>query len=159
MFHNLSEPTKSESEKAFQLDFIAGLGNVKAFILGICGAVVFTILVVSANAMAMSIRERTREVAVLRTLGFTRQQILSLYLGESITLALIGGFGGVLVAAGLMLFLSKQHVVIVPASMKVTWSIAVVALATSALVGLLSALLPSYNAARINIVDGLRHIG
>jgi putative ABC transport system permease protein len=159
MFHNLSEPTKSESEKAFQLDFIAGLGNVKAFILGICGAVVFTILVVSANAMAMSIRERTREVAVLRTLGFTRQQILSLYLGESVTLALIGGFGGVLVAAGLMLFLSKQHLIIVPASMKVTWSIAVVSLTTSALVGLLSALLPSYNAARINIVDGLRHIG
>jgi putative ABC transport system permease protein len=159
MFHNLSEPTKSESEKAFQLDFIAGLGNVKAFILGICGAVVFTILVVSANTMAMSIRERTREVAVLRTLGFTRQQILSLYLGESVTLALIGGLGGVLAAAGLMMFLSKQHVVIVPAAMKVTWSIAVVSLATAALVGLLSAVLPSYHAARTNIVDGLRHIG
>jgi putative ABC transport system permease protein len=159
MFHNLSEPTKSESEKAFQLDFIAGLGNVKAFILGICGAVVFTILVVSANAMAMSIRERTREVAVLRTLGFTRQQILSLYLGESVTLALIGGLCGVLVAAGLMLVLNKQHIVIVPAAMKVTWSIAVVSLATAALVGLISAFVPSYHAARTNIVDGLRHIG
>jgi putative ABC transport system permease protein len=159
MFHNLAEPTKSESEKAFQLDFIAGLGNVKAFILGICGAVVFTILIVSANTMAMSIRERTREVAVLRTLGFTRQQILSLYLGESVTLALIGGLGGVVVAAALMLFVSKLPGVIVPASMKVTWPIAVLALATSAVVGLLSAVLPSYHAARTNIVDGLRYIG
>lgn len=159
MFHNLPEPTKSESEKAFQLDFIAGLGNVKAFILGICGAVVFTILIVSANTMAMSIRERTREVAVLRTLGFTRQQVLSLYLGESVTLALIGGLGGVLVAAALMHFVSKLPGVIVPASMKVTSPIALLALATAALVGLLSAILPSYHAARTNIVDGLRYIG
>jgi putative ABC transport system permease protein len=159
MFHNLPEPTKSESEKAFQLDFIAGLGNVKAFILGICGAVVFTILIVSANTMAMSIRERTREVAVLRTLGFTRQQILSLYLGESVTLALMGGVCGVLLAAALMLFVSRLPGVIVPASLKVTGSIAAIALATAAFVGLVSAILPSYNAARTNIVDGLRHIG
>jgi putative ABC transport system permease protein len=159
MFHNLPEPTKSESEKAFQLDFIAGLGNVKAFILGICGAVVFTILIVSANTMAMSIRERTREVAVLRTLGFTRQQVLSLYLGESVTLALMGGVCGVLLAAALMLFVSRLPGVIVPASLKVTGSIAAIALATAAFVGLVSAILPSYNAARTNIVDGLRHIG
>ena len=146
-------------EKAFQLDFIATLGNVKAFILGICGAVVFTILIVSANTMAMSIRERTREVAVLRTLGFTRQQILALYLGESVTLALIGGLAGVLIAAGLMLLVTRLPGVLVPASLKVTLPIALLALATAALVGLVSALLPSYNAARMNIVDGLRHIG
>jgi len=159
MFHNSPAPTKSESEKAFQLDFIATLGNVKAFILGICGAVVFTILIVSANTMAMSIRERTREVAVLRTLGFTRQQILALYLGESVTLALIGGLAGVLIAAGLMLLVTRLPGVLVPASLKVTLPIALLALATAALVGLVSALLPSYNAARMNIVDGLRHIG
>jgi len=67
MFKSMSHPTKSESEQAFRLDFIATLGNVKAFILGICAAVVFTMLLVCANTMAMSIRERTREVAVLRT--------------------------------------------------------------------------------------------
>jgi putative ABC transport system permease protein len=159
MFHNSPAPTKSESEKAFQLDFIATLGNVKAFILGICGAVVFTILIVSANTMAMSIRERTREVAVLRTLGFTRQQILSLYLGESVTLALIGGLAGVLIAAGLLLLVNRLPGVLVPASLKVTLPIALLSLATAALVGLVSAVLPSYNAARTNIVDGLRHIG
>src|SRR5262249_60166361 len=119
MFHNSPGPTKSESEKAFQLDFIAGLGNVKAFILGICGAVVFTILIVSANTMAMSIRERTREVAVLRTLGFTRQQILALYLGESVTLALIGGLAGGLIAAGLMLLVTPLPRRPWPASLQV----------------------------------------
>lgn len=159
MFHNSPEPTKSEGEKAFQLDFIASLGNVKAFILGICGAVVFTILIVSANTVAMSIRERTREVALLRTLGFTRQRILSLYLAESVTLALIGGLGGVALAAALMFLIGKSPLPGLPASMKVTFPIAFVALLVAAIVGLVSAALPAYNASRTNIVDGLRHIG
>ncbi len=159
MFHNLPEPTKSESEKAFQLDFIATLGNVKAFILGICGAVVFTILIVCANTMAMSIRERTREVAVLRTLGFTRRRLLTLCLAESVTLSLIGGVGAVLLAAILMFLIGKSPLPGLPASMKVTFPIALVALIVAAVVGLASAVVPAYNASRTNIVDGLRHIG
>jgi putative ABC transport system permease protein len=159
MFHNLPAPTKSESEKAFQLNFIAQLGNVKAFILSICGAVVFAILIVCANTMAMSIRERTREVAVLRTLGFTRQQILSLYLGESIALALIGGLMGVCFAAVLLLLAQRGPIVLVPASMKVTFPTALVALLVAAFVGLMSSLIPSYKASRTQIVEGLRHIG
>src|SRR5260370_38118971 len=95
MFRNSPEPTKTESEKAFQLSFINSIGNVKAFILSICLAVVFATLLVSANTMAMSIRERTREVAVLKTLGFTRQSILGLYIGEAVTVALAGGFIGI----------------------------------------------------------------
>ncbi len=70
------------------------LGNIKAFIMSICLAVVFTILLVSANTMAMSIRERTREVAVLKTLGFTRNSILGLFVGEAVSLAVIGGLVG-----------------------------------------------------------------
>ena len=159
MFHNSPEPTKSEGEKAFQLDFIASLGNVKAFILSICGAVVFTILIVSANTVAMSIRERTREVALLRTLGFTRQRILSLYLAESVTLALMGGFGGVMLATALMFLIGKSPLPGLPASMKITFPIAFAALLVAAIVGLVSAALPAYNASRTNIVDGLRHIG
>lgn len=158
-FHNLPEPTKSESEKAFQLDFIATLGNVKAFILGICGAVVFTILIVSANTVAMSIRERTREVAVLRTLGFTRRRILNLYLAESVTLSMLGGFTGVVWGAILLFLIGKSPLPGLPASMKVTPSIALVAMSVSALVGLASAVLPAYYASRTNIVEGLRHIG
>ena len=87
LFHGSPVPTKSESEQAFKLDFVAFLGNVKAFILSICGAVVFTTLLVCANTMAMSVRERTREVAVLRTLGFTQGSILRLLFSESIAIA------------------------------------------------------------------------
>ena len=71
MFHNSTQPTETQTDKAFMLDFVTMLGNVKAFILVICSAVVFAILLVSANTMAMSIRERTSEVAVLKALGFT----------------------------------------------------------------------------------------
>jgi putative ABC transport system permease protein len=159
MFHNSPQPTKSESEQAFRLGFVQMLGNVKAFILSICGAVVFAILLVSANTMAMSIRERTREVAVLRTVGFTRRTILALFLGESVTIALAGGLLGVLLAAGLMTLISHSPVIGIPASMKVTPPTVLLALVVSAFVGLVSSLIPSYHAARINIVDGLRHIG
>jgi putative ABC transport system permease protein len=159
MFHNSPEPTKSESEKAFQLDFIATLGNVKAFILSICGAVVFTILLVSGNTLAMSIRERTREVAVLRTLGFTRQRLLALCMGESVILALIGGMVGIFLAAVLMFLVGKSPLPGLPTAMKVTPPSACLALLAAALVGFVSAVVPAYSASRVDIVDGLRHIG
>src|SRR5690349_16877570 len=101
-FHNVERPTKTESEHAFQLGWIAMLGNVKAFILSICLAVVFAILLVSANTMAMSIRERTREVAVLKTLGFTRAKVLTIFIGEAIALAVAGGILGILAGTGLI---------------------------------------------------------
>ena len=101
-FHSVARPTKTESEHAFQLGWIAMMGNVKAFILSICLAVVFAILLVSANTMAMSIRERTREVAVLKTLGFTQGSVLGLFVGEAVIVALVGGLVGILAAAGLI---------------------------------------------------------
>jgi putative ABC transport system permease protein len=159
MFHNSPQPTKTESEKAFGLEFVAMMGNVKAFILMICSAVVFATLLVSANTMAMSIRERTREVAVLKTLGFTRRGVLGLFVSEAVALSLGGGLIGI----GLGWFLvygmthSKQFISFFP--LQVTVGIAAVALLTSGLVGLLSAALPSYHASQVNIVDGLRHIG
>jgi putative ABC transport system permease protein len=160
MFRNSPQPTRSESEQAFRLSFVAMLGNVKAFILSICGAVVFTILLVSANTMAMSIRERTREVALLKTLGFTSQTILSLFLGESVGLALTGGLLGVLAAAFLLRVISHSPAGIgLPSELRVTIPTMLVGLAVAALVGVMSALLPSYQAARKNIVEALRHIG
>src|SRR5262249_51152218 len=112
MFHNSPLQTKTESEKAFQLGFIATLGNVKAFILGICGAVVFTIMLVSANTMAMSVRSRTREVAVLKTLGFTSPRVLSLFVSESMALAITGGVLGVLVAIPVILLLTRRFIAV-----------------------------------------------
>jgi putative ABC transport system permease protein len=160
LFHNSPQPTKTESEKAFQLSFIAMLGNVKAFILSICAAVVFAILLVSANTMAMSIRSRTREVAVLKTLGFTRGSVLSLFVGEAVALSVLGGLIGVLVAAGLIELIGHSQVALgVPGGLRVSGSTMAVAVIVAAAVGLISGCLPAYNASRINIVEGLRHIG
>lgn len=159
MFHNAPQQTKTESEKAFGLDFVAMLGNVKAFILSICGAVVFATLLVSANTMAMSIRERTREVAVLKTLGFTRKTVLGLFVGEAVLVALIGGMLGVFAGYGLMAMIAHnpqagffQGITVNPPTMAL-------ALLLAGLVGLLAALVPSYNASRVDIVEGLRYIG
>jgi putative ABC transport system permease protein len=159
MFHNSPQQTKTESEKAFGLDFVAMLGNVKAFILGICGAVVFATLLVAANTMAMSIRERTREVAVLKTLGFTRKTVLALFVGEAVVVAILAGVIGILMGMGLMYLASHnpqagffQGISVNPATM-------ILALLLASLVGLVAALVPSYNASRVDIVEGLRYIG
>ena len=158
MFHNSPQPTKTEDEKGFQRGFIAMLGNVKAFLLSISLAVVFAILLVSANTMAMSIRERTREVAVLKTLGFTRRSILSLFIGEAVTLALVGGIFGSVVAFVLGHGAAKAMGGIGNA-LDVKFGTMLIAWAVAALVGFLSAAIPSYYASRVGIVEGLRHIG
>lgn len=158
MFHSTPVPTKSESEQAFKLDFINTLGSVKVFILSICGAVLFTTLLVCANTMAMSIRERTREVAVLRTLGFTRGSILKLLLSESIAISLIGGLIGVALGTGTILFIARPGIGM-PVSMHMTPLTALVVMLVAALVGLVSGLVPSYRASNLGIVDALRHIG
>jgi putative ABC transport system permease protein len=158
MFRNSPQPTKSESEKAFGLEFVAMMGNVKAFILSICGAVLFATLLVSANTIAMSIRERTREVAVLKTLGFTRGGVLGLFVSEAVALSLAGGVIGASLAKGMVFAISRMaQLTFFP--LRLTPEIFIFALLTSGVVGLLSAALPSYHASQINIVDGLRHIG
>jgi putative ABC transport system permease protein len=160
MFRNSPEPTKTESEKAFQLSFINSIGNVKAFILSICFAVVFATLLVSATTMAMSIRERTREVAVLKTLGFTRQTVLRLYVGEAVLVALIGGALGALLALGLVSAMSHAPGMnLFLSGMKVTPPTLLLAIFVAGMVGLLSAIFPAYHAAKLDIVEGLRYIG
>jgi putative ABC transport system permease protein len=160
MFRNSPLQTKSESEKAFQLGFVASLGNVKAFILSICGAVVFAIMLVSANTMAMSVRSRTREVALLKTLGFTRQRVLSIFVSESVALALAGGMLGVLVAIPVISGLTHSFIGFgIPLNMKVNGITAGIALLAAVVLGIVSGYLPAYKASRMNIVDGLRHIG
>ena len=156
-FRNSDKPTKSESEHAFQLGFIGMLGNIKAFIMSICLAVVFTILLVCANTMAMSIRERTREVAVLKTLGFTRNSILGLFVGEAVSLAVVGGLIGSAICYLLVSGMASQGGFFT--GMKVTPVTMAIAVLIAAIVGFVSSFLPSYNASKVNIVDGLRHIG
>ncbi len=160
MFHNSPQPTRTETERAFGLEFVAMLGNVKAFILGICSAVLFTTLLVSANTMAMSIRERTREISVLKTLGFTRPTLLGLFVGEAVALCFAGGILGSLSAYGLLALFARnpqltQFLSLAPASPGPI----LIAIAVAGTVGFLSAIIPSYHATRRNIVEGLRHIG
>ncbi len=160
MFRNSPYPTKTESEKAFLLGFVASLGNVKAFILGICGAVAFAIMLVSANTMAMSVRSRTREVAVLKTLGFTQRRVLSIFVSEAVALAVSGGVIGILIAIPLIALLTHSFIGLgIPLDMKIKLPTAATALAASLLLGLASGYLPAHRASRMNIVDALRHIG
>jgi putative ABC transport system permease protein len=160
MFRNSTAPTKTESEKAMLIDFISMLGNVKAFILSICLAVVFAILLVSANTVAMSIRERTREVAVMRTLGFTRIKVLYLLVGEAVVLSMVGGLLGAGGAYTLIWGLKR----LVPnaslaALLKIAGPTLILVLVVAVLVGLLSGIYPAYRASRVNIAAGLRHLG
>jgi putative ABC transport system permease protein len=108
--------------------------------------------------MAMSIRERTREVAVLRTLGFTRGSILKLLLSESIAISLIGGLVGITLATAAVLFMAQPGIGL-PVSMRMNLATALVVMVVSLLVGLVSGLIPSYRASNLGIVDALRHIG
>ncbi len=159
-FHNSPYPTKTETEKAFALDFIATLGNVKAFILGICSAVAFAILLVTATTMAMSVRERTREVAVLKALGYTRRLLLTLFVSESVVLALLGGLLGALAGAGTVrLMADAPQMTGLFNGLRATWGMLGLSVVLATLVGLLSGIIPSYSAASAEIVKGLRHIG
>jgi putative ABC transport system permease protein len=160
MFRNAPLQTKTESEKAFQLGFIASLGNVKAFILSICGAVVFATMLVSANTVAMAVRNRTREVALLRTLGFTSRRVLSLFVSESVALSVAGGVLGVLAAIPVIAGLTHSFIGLgVPLDMRVKAPTAFLSLLVAVILGVVSGYLPAYKASRMNIVDALRYIG
>jgi putative ABC transport system permease protein len=160
LFRNSPTPTKTESERAFQLGFVATLGNVKAFILSICGAVMFAIMLVSANTMAMSVRSRTREVALLKTLGFTRQRVLSIFVSESVALSVAGGILGIFIAIPVIAAMTHRFVGLgIPLDMKVRPPAAALEMLIAVILGVVSGCLPAYRASRINIVEGLRHIG
>jgi putative ABC transport system permease protein len=160
MFRNAPLPTKTESEKAFQLGWVASLGNVKAFILGICGATVFAIMLVSANTMAMAVRNRTREVAVLRTLGFTSRRVLSIFVSESVALSVIGGALGILAAIPVIALITHSFLgLAIPMDMRVNVPTAALSLLVAVTLGIVSGYLPAYRASHMNIVDALRHIG
>ena len=90
MFVNTDAPTKTESEREFALSFETMMGGVKQFLYGIMAAITFSLLLVMGNTMAMTVRERTKEVGTLKALGFKRHTIAGLFLGESILLATIG---------------------------------------------------------------------
>lgn len=160
MFDNSPQPTKTESERAFGLSFVAFLGNLKLFLMAICGAVTFTILLVCANTISMSVRERVKEVGVLKTLGFTPSGILSLLLGESAIIAAIGGVLGMLAAS--VLCSAVRHAPTFIQALKtlsVSPTIAGLTVLIALGIGLISSLWPAYSTAKTPILDSLRYSG
>jgi putative ABC transport system permease protein len=161
MFENSSTPTKTESEAQFALSFVSLLGNIKLFLIAICAAVTFTILLVSGNTMAMSVRERIKEVGVLKTLGFNNDAILGIIIGEAISISLIGGVIGLMLAAVLSVGVGKAAGDTLPQlhDMNVTPMTGLIGIGVAAFIGLISSFVPAWNAARTNILDSLRYSG
>jgi len=94
-FANSSAEVRAESERAFQLSFMSMFGNIKMLVRSISSVVVFTLLLVSASTMSMAVRERFRELAVLKALGFRRRELFAFILAESFGLAMAGALLGV----------------------------------------------------------------
>jgi putative ABC transport system permease protein len=158
MFRNSDRQTKTDSERAFQLSFVSMLGNVKLFLLSICGAVVFTILLVSANTMAMSVRERIREIGVLKTLGFTTGKVLAMIIGESVIIAMVGGLLGCIMAFAMCQIMGSSIPVFF-GGLKMPPVALLISMGVAFSIGMLSSVVPAYNASRVPITEALRHVG
>jgi len=162
-FDNSPFPTKSDSESAFLTGFVQLLGNVQLLLTSLGAVLVLVIVLIAANTMAMSTRERVVEIAVMRTLGYTRAKVVLLILFESLVMALAGA------ALGLALFaaafgslknaLLDTRLAPFAAGMKISPGLLALAVGTAILIGLLAALVPALRSARRRIVDGLRFTG
>ena len=153
-FANSFYETKTSTEKAFIQGFAKQIGNIGAIIGGILTAVFFTILLVAGNTMMQSVRERTAELAVLKTVGFSNRLVLGLVLAESLALAAVGGVLGLGLAwwaigrgdptggALPIFFLPPQDVLLGGGFI--------------AALGLLTGLLPAVQAMRLRVVDAVR---
>ncbi len=158
-FQDTSAPTKTESEQAFVLGHVAMIGNVRLLVAGISLAVMFTVVLLAANTMAMSIRERAREIGILKALGFRRFQVLALLLGESVMLsmsgALIGSLGARFIYANLTMAAISigmiQRFVVTPTTLTVCTG-------TGLLVGVIAAGIPAWHAANRPVVEALREV-
>ncbi|MCX7020373.1 MAG: FtsX-like permease family protein [bacterium] len=159
MFKNTSAETRTETEKAFGASFVAMLGNVKALLASISTVVVITILLVVASTMAMSIRERAAEIAVLKTLGFKRGLILFLLISESVVISLVGGAIGM--AGGRSFFgsidINKLTAGNIP-FFQIEWRTVGICMIAALALGVASAALPAYFAVRQSVLSGLRRI-
>ena len=154
LFTNSSAETKTGSEKAFVQGFAKQTGDIGAIVTAIGIAVFFTMLLVSANTMAQSVRERTNEVAVLKTLGFTDPAVLALVIGESLLLTIVGGAVGIAGAIFVVGRLGRALSDYLSAFLLTPQALAV-AVALMIGLGVVAGALPAVRAARLRIVDGL----
>ena len=155
-FANSPAETRTSTEQAFLQGFADQIGNIGALVTAILAAVFFTILVITANTMAQAIRERTNELAVLKTLGFTDGRVLTLVLVESLTLAVVGGAVG-LGLGSLLIDLGDPTggflaVFLFPTRDLVIGGVLVI------LLGFAAGAVPALLATRLRIVDALRKV-
>lgn len=158
-FVNSRAETETLSEQAFNAAFIDQQGNIGLIILGVTGAAFITILLIVGNAMAGAIRERTGEIAVMKTLGFTSSRIGRIVVGETLLLSLLGGLLGLGLASLLTGVLSG-----IPAlnqffgGMRLTPEIALSAVGFMAALGFITGAVPAFNAMRVNVITAFRRI-
>src|SRR5215813_10398421 len=156
IFANTDAPTKTESEKAFALSFQTMMGGVKQFLYGIMAAITFSLLLVMGNTMAMTVRERTKEVGTLKAIGFQRGTITLLFLGESLIVAGIGAAIGI--GAATLIFRSIDLSLYIPnfVSFVPTKETLVAAFVLSIFVGLVSVIYSAYRVSGLTIAEALR---
>lgn len=159
-FRDAPVETRTGTLKQAMLDFLSLLGNVKLMLLSVSAGVVFAVLLVVANTMGLSIRERTGEIATLRALGFRAAHIVAMLAGEAILLSLTGAGLGLATAAGLVRLISGLTIGgLMPARLAFSGSTAGMLVLVALTVGLLSTLLPACRAARLNLAQALRFTG
>ncbi|MFM7554448.1 MAG: ABC transporter permease [Verrucomicrobiota bacterium] len=156
-FENTSAEVRAETERAFQLGFISMIGNVKLLFGSISAVVVFTLILVCVSTMSMAIRERFRELAVLKALGFRRRELFAFILAESFGLSMLGAVVGI---GGTWLFWSTINLQKLTQGFLVYFEVTPRIMATggivAALLGILAAIGPSVSVARTSVVAGLK---
>jgi putative ABC transport system permease protein len=160
MYESSTAPTKTESEAAFILGFVSMLGNVRLLVMSISTVVLFTVILVAANTMAMSIRERTGEIAILKTLGFAPGLILNMMVTESMMIALAGGLLGSIGARYLYRTLNLDSISAgFVQQLDVRWNTVLLSAGIALAVAMFSTLIPAYNASRLPISVAVRRRG
>ncbi|HEX5305462.1 MAG TPA: FtsX-like permease family protein [Dyella sp.] len=151
---NSDHETKTQTEQAFGASFAKQLGDIGLIVTAIMGAVFFTLILLTGNTMAQAVRERTSELAVLKTIGFSSPSVLAMVLAESVLLLVLGGVIGLGIAAVLAPAVSKGSggMVNLPPVGAGSWAIGV---GLMVLIGLVVGALPAMRAMRLNIVDAL----
>jgi putative ABC transport system permease protein len=156
-FENSPNETKTEAESAFAANWVKQFGNIQFLIVTIGAVVFFTLLLVTGNTMAISVRERTAELAVLKAIGYSDRAILFFVLAESLVIALFGGLLGLLLAVVATPVLATALASMLP-NLALPGSILAMGLVVALVVGVAAGLLPGIGAMRMRVVNALRRV-
>lgn len=162
MFRNSEVQTSSETEKSFYSSFIGSLQGVLTIILIVTGLIALCIVFIAANTASMSVRERLRELAILKAIGFSWRAIFGTLLAEAVLLSSVAGVVGALASlslAGAMQHMANARPVLGPLSSFVIGpTIAVQGVFLALFIGMISGVVPSFGAARKSVVAALREV-